>query len=167
MAVPFEIPHKISYLYIERCACKYFWYATPPPSSHAQTMIIFHGINCIHTGMVLVYSKCDHLYRFFLSLCPPCVYLTQAIPLMIIPVPEKYQTRTTRTPAFWGYPPPPHDYPYHWVILDPNSKEDKYSLLMHCIKIKSPAKFLLNEQYVFVGGNIYFLCVISCSFEEA
>ena len=44
---------------------------------------------------------------------------------------------------------------------------DKYSLLMHCIKIKSPAKFLLNEQYVFVGGNIYFLCVLSCSFEEA
>ena len=35
------------------------------------------------------------------------------------------QTRTTRTPAFWGYLPPPHDYPYHWVILDPKSKEDK------------------------------------------
>ena len=34
-------------------------------------------------------------------------------------------TRTTRTPAFWGYPPPPHYYPYHWVILDPKSKEDK------------------------------------------
>ena len=43
----------------------------------------------------------------------------------------------------------------------------KYSLLMHCIKIKSPVKFLLNEQYVFVGGNIYFLCVLSCSSEEA
>ena len=35
------------------------------------------------------------------------------------------KTRTTRTPAFWGYPPPPHDHPYHWVILDPKSKEDK------------------------------------------
>ena len=44
---------------------------------------------------------------------------------------------------------------------------DKYSLLMHCIKIKSPAKFLLNEQYVFVGGNISILCVPSCSSEEA
>ena len=33
-------------------------------------------------------------------------------------------TRTTRMPTFWGYPPPPHDYPYHWVILDPKSKED-------------------------------------------
>ena len=43
----------------------------------------------------------------------------------------------------------------------------KYSLLMHCIKIKSPVNFLLNEQYVFVGGNISFLCVLSCSSEEA
>ena len=34
-------------------------------------------------------------------------------------------TGTTRTPAFWGYPPPPHDYPYHGVILDPKWKEDK------------------------------------------
>ena len=40
---------------------------------------------------------------------------------------------------------------------------NKYSSLMHCIKIKSPAKFLLNEQYVFVDGNISFLCVPSCS----
>ena len=43
----------------------------------------------------------------------------------------------------------------------------KYSLLMHCIKIKSPANLLLNEQYVFVGGNISFLCVLSCNSEEA
>ena len=44
---------------------------------------------------------------------------------------------------------------------------DKYSLLMHCIKIKSRAKSLSNEQYVFVGGNISFLCVLSCISEEA
>ena len=43
----------------------------------------------------------------------------------------------------------------------------KYSLLMHCIKIKSRAKSLLNEQYVFVGGNISFLCMLSCISEEA
>ena len=48
-----------------------------------------------------------------------------------------------------------------------SSLVNKYSSLMHCIKIKSPAKSLLNEQYVFVGGNIYFLCVLSCSSEEA
>ena len=36
----------------------------------------------------------------------------------------QYQTdkiRTTRTPVFWGFPPPPHDYPFYWVILDPKS----------------------------------------------
>ena len=44
---------------------------------------------------------------------------------------------------------------------------NKYSLLMHCIKIKSRAKSLLNEQYVFVGGNISFLCMLSCISEEA
>ena len=49
----------------------------------------------------------------------------------------------------------------------PNDISNKYRLLMHCIKIESPAKFLLNEQYVFVGGNISFLCVLSCSSEEA
>ena len=33
-------------------------------------------------------------------------------------------TRTTRTPTFWGYPPLPHDYPYHWVILDFKWKDE-------------------------------------------
>ena len=32
------------------------------------------------------------------------------------------------TPAFWGYPPPPNDYPYSWFILDPKSKEDKVNI---------------------------------------
>ena len=41
-------------------------------------------------------------------------------PVSAKPLPEP--TRTTRTPAFWGYPPPPHDYPDYWVILDPKSK---------------------------------------------
>ena len=52
-------------------------------------------------------------------------------------------------------------------IWEPHIRSNKYSLLMHCIKIKSPAKSLLNEQYVFVGGNISFLRVLSCSSEEA
>ena len=55
------------------------------------------------------------------------------------------------------------------AMLDPYGSHiigNKYSLLMHCIKIKSPAKSLLNEQYVFVGGNISLLCVLSCSSEE-
>ena len=66
---------------------------------------------------------------------------------------------------------PATNYPERGTVCLPVSNQrtvvNKYSLLMHCIKIKSPAKFLLNEQYVFVGGNIYFLCVLSCSSEEA
>ena len=46
-------------------------------------------------------------------------------------------TRTTRTPAFWGYPPPPNDYPYHWVILDPKSKVDKVKVT----NLKNSPKF--------------------------
>ena len=30
--------------------------------------------------------------------------------------PLSESTRTTRTPAFWGYPPPPHDYLYYWPV---------------------------------------------------
>ena len=46
--------------------------------------------------------------------------------------------RTTRTPAFWGYPRPPHDYPYYLVILDPESKEDnvKFTNLKNLRKIQ-------------------------------
>ena len=46
-------------------------------------------------------------------------------------------TITTRTPAFWGYPPPPNDYPYHWVILDPKSKEVKVKVT----NLKNSPKF--------------------------
>ena len=47
------------------------------------------------------------------------------------------KTRTTRTPAFWGYPSRPNDYPYHWVILDPKSKEDKVKVT----NLKNSPKF--------------------------
>ena len=36
--------------------------------------------------------------------------------------------RTIRTLAFWEYPPPPHDYPYYWFILDPKSNQDKVKI---------------------------------------
>ena len=47
-------------------------------------------------------------------------------------------TRTTRMPAFWRYPLPPHDYPYYWFILDPKSKEDKVKVanLKNLTKLK-------------------------------
>ena len=53
----------------------------------------------------------------------------------------------TRTPAFWGYPPPPHNYPYHWVILDSKSKEEKVKVT----NLKNSPKFKIfefwNEHY--------------------
>ena len=54
---------------------------------------------------------------------------------------HQIKTRTTRTPAFWGYPPPPHDYPYHWVILDPKSKDDKVKVT----NFKNSPKFQIFE----------------------
>ena len=38
---------------------------------------------------------------------------------------NQWKTRSARTPTFWEYPPPPHDYPYHWFISDLKSKDDK------------------------------------------
>ena len=64
------------------------------------------------------------------------------------------KTRTTRTPAFWGYPPLPHDYPHYWpvhfesqvhiidqFISDPKSKQGegqisaKFEILEFCYKL--------------------------------
>ena len=39
-----------------------------------------------------------------------------------------FQTRTTRTPAFWGYPPLPHDYLHYWIMLGPKSKQGRMTL---------------------------------------
>ena len=65
---------------------------------------------------------------------------------------EEDKTRITRTPAFWGYPPPPHDYPYHWVILDPKSKEDKVKVT----NLKNSPKFHYTR-HTFVS------CLIRCA----
>ena len=66
-------------------------------------------------------------------------------------------TRTTRTPAFWGYPLPPHDYPYHWVILDPKSKEDKVKVT----NLKKSPKFQFwNGHYT---RHTFWSCLIRCA----
>ena len=70
------------------------------------------------------------------------------------------KTRTTRTPAFWGYPPPPHDYPYHWVILDPKSKAEKVKVT----NLKNSPKFQMFE---FWNGHYmrhtFLSCLIRCA----
>ena len=72
----------------------------------------------------------------------------------------KKKNRTTRTPAFWGYPPPPHDYPYHWVILDPKSKDDKVKVT----NFKNSPKFQIFE---FWNGHYTrhtcWSCLIRCA----
>ena len=69
-------------------------------------------------------------------------------------------TRTTRTPAFWGYPLPPNDYPYHWVILDPRSKEDKVKVT----NLKNSPKFQIfecwNRHYT---RHTFWSCLIRCA----
>ena len=59
-------------------------------------------------------------------------------------------------PAFWGYPPPPHDYPYHWVILDPKSKEDKVKVT----NLKNSPKF-----QIFVFWNKHYMQHTFCIVE--
>ena len=70
------------------------------------------------------------------------------------------QTRTTRMPAFWGYPTPPHDYPYHWVILDPKSKENKVKVT----NLKNSSKFQIfeyrNGHYT---RHTFWSCLIRCA----
>ena len=39
-------------------------------------------------------------------------------------------------------PLPPHDYPFHWVILDPKSKEDKVKVT----NLKNSPKFQIFER---------------------
>ena len=69
-------------------------------------------------------------------------------------------TRTTRTPVFWGYPPPPHDYQYHWVILDPKSKKDKVKVT----HLKNSPKFQIfkfwNGHYT---RHTFWSCLIRCA----
>ena len=70
------------------------------------------------------------------------------------------KTRTTRTPAFWGYPPLPHDYPYYWVILDPKSNDDKVKVT----NFKNLPKFQIFE---FWNGHYtrhtFWSCLIRCA----
>ena len=80
--------------------------------------------------------------------------------ILVIRSKFQYLTRTIRKPAFWGYPPPPYDYPYHWVILDPKSKEDKVKVT----NLKNSPKFqifeLWNWHYM---RHTFWSCLIRCA----
>ena len=96
--------------------------------------------------------KCIFLnenFFFFLLKCPWILFLRVQL-----------KTRTTRTPAFWGYPPPPHDYPFYRVMLDPKSKEDKVKVT----NLKNSPKFKFfefsNGHYT---GHTFWSCLIRCA----
>ena len=67
---------------------------------------------------------------------------------------------TTRTPAFWGYPLPPHDYPYCWVILDPKSEEDKVKVTNLKISPKFQILKFWNKHYT---RHTFWSCLIRCA----
>ena len=87
-----------------------------PLLCHCQLCASFCSRVWIQTG-VTVWKRpnCD---KICFDLCDlnlwPWPFVWTSLLLMV--------TRTTRTPAFWEYPPPPHDYPYYWFISDPKSK---------------------------------------------
>ena len=78
------------------------------------------------------------------------------------PLPKS--TRTTRTPAFWGYPPPSHDYPYYGVILDIKSKEDKVKVTNKKKKIAKITNVWILKQTLH-ATHIVKLLVKMCKYE--
>ena len=57
-------------------------------------------------------------------------------------------------------PQPPHDYPYHWVILDPKSKEDKVKVT----NSKNSPKFQIVEfWYKYYMRHTFGSCLIRCA----
>ena len=70
--------------------------------------------------------------------CPIPAWIQVALPKSSCP---SVTPNITRMPSFWGYPPPPHDYPHYWFILDPNSKQDKVKVT----NLKNLPKFQIFE----------------------
>ena len=69
----------------------------------------------------------------------------------------RHNLQGTRTPVFWGYSPPPNDYPYSWVILDPKSKEDTVKVT----NLKKLPKF----QFMLHATHLHTLLDKMCKYE--
>ena len=69
-------------------------------------------------------------------------------------------TRTTRTPAFWGYPPPPQD--YHTIESYWISSQKKTKSKLQIYKIRQNFKFLKfwNGYYM---QHTFWSCLIRCA----
>ena len=74
------------------------------------------------------------------------------------------QLWTTRIPAFWGYAPPPHDYPCYGFILYPKSEKDKVKVTN--LKNLPKLQFFLILKKKLKKKNLYtghtWSCLIRC-----
>ena len=68
-------------------------------------------------------------------------------------------SRATRMPAFWEYPPPPHDYTFYWFISDPKSKQDKVQVTN---LNKLPNIYILEFCKNLYMEHTFCICVIRC-----
>ena len=74
---------------------------------------------------------------------------------------NQVKTRTTRTSAFWEYPPcRPHDYPYYWFISDPMLWQDKVKVTNFKILPKIQILEFCNNHYM---QHTFWSCLIRCA----
>ena len=109
-----------------------FCYKTKVPNSVSGFLPAFDQFYLFYMLFVFLWR---HVWRYFQSnsndtffLSFDVIFINLLNHLLIYFILALYQTRTTRRLAFWGYPPPLHDYPYYWFILDTNSKQDKVTV---------------------------------------
>ena len=82
------------------------------------------------------------------------------------PTPAK--TKATRTPAFWGYTLPPHDYPYYWPVHIGSQVTTRQKSKLQIERIRQNFKFLnLKKKQRKKKNNLYawhtfWSCLIRC-----
>ena len=108
------------------------------------------GLRHGHRNLRIGYFSQHHVDQLDLNL--------NSVEVLAAKLPGK--TRTTRMPAFWGYSPSPHDYPFCWFTLDPKSKEDKVKFTNY----KNLPKFQIFEFWhkLYTRHTIW-TCLIRCT----
>ena len=158
-----------------RALCIYAWFFMHCRNHHSDSHPDHIIMQCIVTGFNTLRSRLNGCH--FADVIFRCIFFNENVwipikislnfvpkgPINNIPAlvqmmawrllgdkPLSELTRTTRTPAFWGYPLPPHDYPYYWpvhfesqvhtidqLISDPKSKQDESRKIWKiCEKLK-------------------------------
>ena len=74
------------------------------------------------------------------------------------PTPAK--TRATRTPAFWGYTLPPHDYPHYWPVHIGSQVKTRQSQSYKFKEFAKPSRFLILKKLYM--RHTFWSCLIRC-----